>query len=232
MAGEYWWLRRRAARNGPTAGDYEKRDTLPAWPWAWGAWWRRSWGPKLLGPFTPGRGRYGKAVVVGALGAAATTTVADIVARWIDEAEREPAAVNGSAVHSGHDEKRDEHTVAARVARRVSSVGGVIAVVAGGVAITTTWASRTTPSGCGGGGSCPTSAPGQWRWRRPSRPGTSSTTGTTASCTPAATCGRSTSLHHSSEHYNLSTALRQPVAEAFGTFVPFGSLCLFGISRV
>jgi sterol desaturase/sphingolipid hydroxylase (fatty acid hydroxylase superfamily) len=36
-------------------------------------------------------------------------------------------------------------------------------------------------------------------------------------------------VHHSSEHYNLSTALRQPVAEAFGTFVPFGSLCLFGI---
>ena len=36
-------------------------------------------------------------------------------------------------------------------------------------------------------------------------------------------------VHHSSEHYNLSTALRQPVAEAFGTFVPFGSLCLLGI---
>ena len=33
-------------------------------------------------------------------------------------------------------------------------------------------------------------------------------------------------VHHSSEHYNLSTALRQPVADSFGTFVPYGALCL------
>ena len=33
--------------------------------------------PKLLKPFTPGRGRYGKALVAGALGAVAATTVAD-----------------------------------------------------------------------------------------------------------------------------------------------------------
>ena len=37
-------------------------------------------------------------------------------------------------------------------------------------------------------------------------------------------------VHHSSEHYNLSTALRQPVADALGTSVPYGALCLFGIS--
>jgi sterol desaturase/sphingolipid hydroxylase (fatty acid hydroxylase superfamily) len=36
-------------------------------------------------------------------------------------------------------------------------------------------------------------------------------------------------VHHSSEHYNLSTALRQPVADALGTSVPYGSLCLLGI---
>ena len=30
-------------------------------------------------------------------------------------------------------------------------------------------------------------------------------------------------VHHSSERYNLSTALRQPVADAFGTFVPYGA---------
>ena len=32
-------------------------------------------------------------------------------------------------------------------------------------------------------------------------------------------------VHHSSERYNLSTALRQPVADALGTFVPYGLLC-------
>jgi sterol desaturase/sphingolipid hydroxylase (fatty acid hydroxylase superfamily) len=36
-------------------------------------------------------------------------------------------------------------------------------------------------------------------------------------------------VHHSSERYNLSTALRQPVADAFGTFAPYGLLCLVGV---
>ena len=36
-------------------------------------------------------------------------------------------------------------------------------------------------------------------------------------------------VHHSSERYNLSTALRQPVADALGTFAPYGLLCLLGI---
>lgn len=35
--------------------------------------------------------------------------------------------------------------------------------------------------------------------------------------------------HHSSEHYNLSTALRQPVAGAFGVFVPYGALARLGV---
>ncbi len=36
-------------------------------------------------------------------------------------------------------------------------------------------------------------------------------------------------VHHSSERYNLSTALRQPVADVLGTYVPYGLLCLIGI---
>jgi sterol desaturase/sphingolipid hydroxylase (fatty acid hydroxylase superfamily) len=36
-------------------------------------------------------------------------------------------------------------------------------------------------------------------------------------------------VHHSSERYNLSTALRQPVADALGTFVPYGLLSLLGL---
>ena len=36
-------------------------------------------------------------------------------------------------------------------------------------------------------------------------------------------------VHHSSEHYNLSTALRQPVADALGTFLPYGALALLGM---
>ena len=36
-------------------------------------------------------------------------------------------------------------------------------------------------------------------------------------------------VHHSSERYNLSTALRQPVAESFGTMMPYGALGLLGV---
>ena len=36
-------------------------------------------------------------------------------------------------------------------------------------------------------------------------------------------------VHHSSEHYNLSTALRQPVAGAFGVWVPYGLPARIGV---
>ncbi len=36
-------------------------------------------------------------------------------------------------------------------------------------------------------------------------------------------------VHHSSEKYNLSTALRQPVAEVLGVWVPYGLLARLGI---
>jgi sterol desaturase/sphingolipid hydroxylase (fatty acid hydroxylase superfamily) len=35
--------------------------------------------------------------------------------------------------------------------------------------------------------------------------------------------------HHSSEHYNLSTALRQPVAEGITLSIPYGLLALLGV---
>ena len=39
-------------------------------------------------------------------------------------------------------------------------------------------------------------------------------------------------VHHSSERYNLSTALRQPVGENFGMFVPYGLLGAAGPAPV
>ncbi|HLN42229.1 MAG TPA: sterol desaturase family protein [Acidimicrobiales bacterium] len=245
MAGEYLWLRRRAAQRGPTAGDYEKRDTLASLAMGVGSLVAPLVMPKLLKPFTPGRGRYGKALVVGALGAVAATTVADLVTRRVeargadapepdlgesagpDHGDPGPAG-NGSTPEAPR-ASRAQRRGAPRLARQVSSVGGVVAVVAGGVAITTTWASRTTP---------------ERLWRRRVLPDIG--TGPLALAAAIAAWDflyywdhrfMHTSrymwaihvVHHSSEHYNLSTALRQPVAEAFGTFVPFGSLCLLGI---
>jgi sterol desaturase/sphingolipid hydroxylase (fatty acid hydroxylase superfamily) len=37
-------------------------------------------------------------------------------------------------------------------------------------------------------------------------------------------------VHHSSERYNLSTALRQPVADVLGVWVPYGILARLGVS--
>jgi sterol desaturase/sphingolipid hydroxylase (fatty acid hydroxylase superfamily) len=227
MAGEYLWLRRRAARRGPTAGNYERRDTVASLAMGVGSLVAPLVGPKVLAPFTPGRGRYAKVLVTAALGAVVATTVADAVARRANDklATKEP---------TGNDSAPDllsssEGPMASEVARRVSSVGGVAAVVTGGVAITSAWASLTTP---------------ERLWRRRILP--DGGTGPLALVAAIAAWDflyywdhrfMHTSrymwavhvVHHSSEHYNLSTALRQPVAEAFGTFVPFGSLCLFGI---
>jgi sterol desaturase/sphingolipid hydroxylase (fatty acid hydroxylase superfamily) len=220
MALEYLWLRRRAARRGASPGDYERRDTIASLTMGVVSLLAPIVGPKLLRPFTPGRGKYGKAVVIGAAGAVAVTTAADAVVRR--------AAARPKIEGSGRSADEAE-SVTLRAARQVSAVGGVTAVVAGGVAVTTTWATLTTPERLFGRRLLPDAGRGllalgaavagwdflyYWdhRFMHTSR-----------------YMWAIHVVHHSSEHYNLSTALRQPVAEAFGTFVPFGSLCLLGI---
>ena len=111
----------------------------------------------------------------------------------------------------------------------MASIGGVASIAAGGIALTTAWAAATTPERL-------------WDRRLVKRP----PSGTMAMA--AALVGwdliyywnhrfMHTSrymwavheVHHSSERYNLSTALRQPVADALGTSIPYGLMCLFGI---
>jgi sterol desaturase/sphingolipid hydroxylase (fatty acid hydroxylase superfamily) len=201
-------LKRRAARHGPTAADYEKRDTIASLTMGVASLLTPLVVPKLLRPFTPGKGRFGKALVGAAVGAVVVTTVADAVARRAERA-------------------RDERL--ARRARTVASAGGVAAVATGGLAITTTVASRLTP---------------ERMWRRRG--------GRDLGGSPWALAAAVFAwdfiyywnhrfmhesrymwaihvVHHSSERYNLSTALRQPVADAFGTFLPYSALCLVGI---
>jgi hypothetical protein len=57
MALEYLWLRRRAARRGASPGDYERRDTIASLTMGVVSLLAPIVGPKLLRPFTPGRGR-------------------------------------------------------------------------------------------------------------------------------------------------------------------------------
>lgn len=229
MAAERAWLRRRAARTGPSAGDYERRDTIASLTMGVASLVAPLVVPRLLRPFTPGRGRWGRALVGTALGAAAATTVADAVVRR--QRRRDPAGAGAGAgtADGGSVPAAPPSPPGPEPWRTVAAVGGVTAVVAGGVAVTTAWASRTGPDRLwakrrlpdwGSGPVALAAAVAGWdliyywnhRFMHESR-----------------YMWAVHVVHHSSERYNLSTALRQPVAEAFGTTIPYGALCLAGI---
>lgn len=117
----------------------------------------------------------------------------------------------------------------ATFAAPVASVAGTAAVVAGGVTVAASWAWLTDPSRLWrhrivadlGGGPVPFAAAMvgwdfiyYWNHRFMHE------------------CRAMWAIHvvhHSSERYNLSTALRQPVADALGVFVPYGLMSLCGI---
>jgi sterol desaturase/sphingolipid hydroxylase (fatty acid hydroxylase superfamily) len=221
MGLEYWAQRRRLGRGGaPSAGDYERQDTLASLAMGSLSLLAPFVVPRLLRPITPGRGRFAKVAVGVAAAAVAATTVADAVAR---RSERRTA---GTAAVDGTDPGESSPPSAVR---RLASAGGVAAVAVGGVAITTAWATATTP---------------ERLWNRRLVP----SMGNGPAGLAAALIGwdfiyywnhrfMHTSrymwavheVHHSSERYNLSTALRQPVADALGTMLPYGLLCLFGV---
>ncbi len=217
MGAEHLLQRRRLSRGGaPTAGDYERRDTVASLTMGTASLIVPLLVPPLLRPFAPGRGRLGKVLVGTALGAVAVTTVADAIARRSARRPGEAAPLEGPEP--------------VPAARRVASIGGVTAVVAGGVAVTTALAAHLTPDRF---------------WRRRVLP----SLGSGPVALGLAVLGWDFIyywnhrfmhesrymwaihvVHHSSERYNLATALRQPVADALGTTLPYGLLCLAGIS--
>jgi sterol desaturase/sphingolipid hydroxylase (fatty acid hydroxylase superfamily) len=218
MAAEIAWYRRRrrhGERIGP--GDYETDDTIASLAMGAGSLLAPLVMPTVLEPITPGVGRYGKALVGAALGAISVTTVADRLAR-LDAGDDED-----------HERPTRRRRRIARAARAVAKAGGVAAVVTGGVAVTTAVASKLDA---------------ERMWERRVLPDL----GTGPLAWAAAIAGWDFIyywnhrfshevralwaihvVHHSSERYNLSTALRQPVADAFGVFVPYSLLAALGI---
>jgi len=214
MAWEKKALERRAAEQGPTAADYLPPDTST------------SLGMGVLSlttpltaaliahavPFRVGKrsGRIGKVVLGVAVTAAAVTTVADRIVRTAD-----------AATERG---RRAKDT-----ARKAAEVGGVVAIAAGGVVLTATSAALTSATRFWrkgktrdmGNGVLPWTLAMVWwdlayywnhRFMHEFR-------GMWAIHV----------VHHSSEHYNLSTALRQPVATPFGVWVPYGLPAAIGV---
>ena len=210
MAAERSWYRRRPER-AAMAGAYERRDTIASLSMGTLSVVAPLVIPPLLRPLTPGRGRAGRALVGVALGAGAAAFVADrVVAR---------AGATGD----------DDEATRTLVAMRVQRIAGPVAVITGGVAAATLLSSRTEAAAMFRRRVVPDLGEGVLGWM-------------------VAMVGwdflyywshrvqhevRSLwaihVVHHSSERYNLSTALRQPVAESFGTMMPYGVLGLLGV---
>jgi sterol desaturase/sphingolipid hydroxylase (fatty acid hydroxylase superfamily) len=266
MGAEYLWLRKDLDELDDSPGAYERQDTIASLTMGVGSLLGPLVMPKLLRHVVPGKGRYGKVLLATAAGAAAVTTVADLLARLDASAPTAPgqqstappgdAAADGfggdasgrvgsdqdasgrdasGQVGSGRDGddaglsgRTGWRRRVARAARPVASAGGVVSVIAGGLAVTTSWAARTGMD-------------------RLSRRRLVRSLGTGPVAAGAAILAwdfiyywnhRAMHesrfmwaihvVHHSSERYNLSTALRQPVADAFGTFVPYSGLALLG----
>ena len=222
MGLEYWPQRRRQARGAPRPPATTRRGTpWPAWPWGASACWPRSSCRGCSGPGDPGPGPVRQGAGRGGRRRGGRD----------DGGGRAgpPGRATGRRGTAGARDGRLAPPGRRPTARKVASIGGVAAVAVGGVAVTTAWAAATTPERL-------------WERRLVRSLGTGPLT------LAAAIVGwdflyywnhrfMHTSrymwavheVHHSSERYNLSTALRQPVADALGTSIPYGLLCLFGI---
>jgi len=256
MVVEHVILRKRAAREGPSAGEYERRDFLASMAMGVGSLLtpvifsklRAAIGPLDAGGDGPGgggadgrrvgarRGRYARAWVAATLAGVAVTTGADMVARRSspvagaegrdDPSDVEAASCETRAVRM-HRLRAD---MRAHRAREVAAVAGVATVAMGGVWTMTAWAALTAPSRL---------------WRRR----VVADIGSGPLAVGLAIVGwdflyywnhrvghesrflwASHVVHHSSERYNLMTALRQPIADFFGSAIPYSLLCLFGVS--
>ena len=222
MGAEYAYTKRKREAGDESVLGYERDDTLASLAMGVGSLLAPMVMAKVLEPVTPGRGKLGRALVLTAVGAAAVTTAADAVLRRTEDGDEEDGVPTAPP-----DANRERRRKARRIARKLVGPAGVTAVASGVVAGTTTWATRTTANRL---------------WRRHRRD-----LGTGALATVGAVLAWDFIyywnhrfmhesrwlwaihvVHHSSERYNLSTALRQPVADAFGAFVPTGLLSLLG----
>jgi len=212
MALEQRLLARRAATQGPTAADYTRPDTVASLTMGVGSLLAPLLADRVVRRLAPGTGRHPRVLVGTAVAAAVATTAADRLARGTDA----DAAPRRRRVRE--------------IARRVARVGGPVAVGAGVLAASTAVKHRTAPAR-------------QW-----ARNGGRLDLGEGVLAWLVAVAGWDAIyywnhrlmhevralwavhvVHHSSERYNLSTALRQPVADLLGVFVPYGLLARAGV---
>jgi sterol desaturase/sphingolipid hydroxylase (fatty acid hydroxylase superfamily) len=204
MEVERRYLRRRAAVEGPSPAVYEADDTRTSLTMGVLSLVLPLATGAVVRRVVPGRGRWAKAFVGTVVGAAVATTVADQV-------------------------ERRAGPIARRRARKVAAVTGPVAVGGGIMAVGATVADRCQATrlwergqrhDLGGGVVGWTAAILGWDlvyyWNH-------------RAMHEVRWLWAHHVVHHSSEHYNLSTALRQPVAESLGVYVPYGLLSRVGV---
>jgi sterol desaturase/sphingolipid hydroxylase (fatty acid hydroxylase superfamily) len=222
MEAERRWLRARSDDPRFDTGQYDRPDTTANLIMGTASLVAPIATMALRRRLELGRGRWAKPLLAIGLAGVAATTVADQILR-------RTAPDDTTDDHSGDNSRRERRRRVRSLATKTAEVGSVTAVVAIGLVTTSTWGAKLSTSRL-------------WERRRMDL-------GTGWKPLLAAIVGwdfiyywnhRSWHesrflwaihvVHHSSERYNLSVALRQPVADALGVFVPYGLLCLVGVS--
>ncbi len=222
MGLEYAYLKRRRAEAAEweRSRGYERNDTIASLAMGVGSLIAPLVVPKALAPITPGKGKYAKAFVFGVAVAAAATTIADVVAK---RAER--ATLDDSIPAPTRSKRRRS----AAIARRVARAGGAATVAGGVTAVATAWTAATKGERLWPKRVVPDLGEGPLAWLLAIAGWDFIYYWNHRFMHETRFMWAIHVVHHSSERYNLSTALRQPVADSFGTYVPYGALALFGI---
>lgn len=234
MVAEYRWQQRNPVPEGTTrAGDYELADTLASLTMGVGSLVAPFVAARVLDPVTPGRGRYARWLMGTAVATSAATTVLDVVRRrWEGGGLPTAGTLPEDAPRPSRPGRSDATTAPVQAGRsvlaRVDGAMAVAAVASTALTVATTWSAQTTGTRLFAA--------------------TRRDLGTGVLANAVAILGWDAIyywnhrlnhesrwlwamhvVHHSSERYNLSTALRQPVAEGLTMSVPYGLLALAGV---
>jgi sterol desaturase/sphingolipid hydroxylase (fatty acid hydroxylase superfamily) len=238
MGAEYLWQRSHPVEPGTRAGDYQLADTVASLAMGVGSLVAPYVAKKVLDPVTPGVGRHVRTLLAVGAATAVLTTVGDVVRRRLGpgglaDPQTVPAEVRAvqeelAGIRQGPATEPASQAPVGLAFRRTHAGLAVSAVASTALVVSTTWAAMTSgkqlfersPLDLGAGAwACGAGVLGwdfiyywnhrashesRWLWAVHV-------------------------VHHSSERYNLSTALRQPVAEGITLSVPYGLLALAGV---
>ncbi|MDF8262678.1 sterol desaturase family protein [Luteipulveratus flavus] len=234
MAAEYAWQRRHPVAPGTRAGDYELKDTMASLSMGVGSLVAPYVSKALLGPIAK-RGKAAKIAMTVAIGATAATTALDVVRKLRSDDFGRAGVVTDWDPRELRQTREPQQGVASSVAYegkpvllRITRGVAAVAVASTALVVATEWGARTTGekffdlTALDLGDSAVTATLAvlgwdfiyywnhrldhevRWMWAMHE-------------------------VHHSSERYNLSTALRQPWGDTMTLYVPYSLLALLGV---